>query len=67
MNDFHHECQIHFYMYAFMYVDPEKIPEEEYLPAIKTYVENYKKYQLLEQSQKNIGLDLVTFVHNIMS
>ena len=67
MNDFHHECQIHFYMYAFMYVDPEKIPEEEYLPAIKTYVENYKKRSTPGTVPKNIGLDLVTFVHNIMS
>ena len=30
-------------MYAFMYVDTESMEEEDYFPATKTFVANYKK------------------------
>ena len=30
-------------MYAFMYVDPDTIPVEEYFPYTKTFVKYYKK------------------------
>ena len=30
-------------MYTFMYVDPEKIPVEEYFTGTNTFVDNYKK------------------------
>ena len=40
LNRFHHNLQPQVYMYAFMYVDPEKMPVEEYFPATKIFVEN---------------------------
>ena len=30
-------------MYAFVYLGTETIPVEDYFPATKTFVENYKK------------------------
>ena len=43
LNMFHHDCQLQFYMYAFMYVDTETIPVEGHFPATKICVVNYKK------------------------
>ena len=63
---FYHDRWLKFYMYDFRYVYFYTIPEEDYLTATKKFVENYRKVQLLDQSQ-NISLDLVTFVQKIMS
>ena len=60
LKSFHQRCQLQVYMYAFMYVDTDTLPMEDML------FENYKKCQLQDQS-KNIGLDFVTYVDNIMS
>ena len=46
---FHHEQHLQVYMYAFMYVDPEKMPVEEYFTDTKTYVDNYNKCKLQDQ------------------
>ena len=35
---FHHDCRLQIYMYAFMYIDPEKMVEEDYFQYIKTFV-----------------------------
>ena len=43
MKRFYHGHQLLVYMYTFIYVDPDTMPEKEYLPYIKTFVENYKK------------------------
>ena len=40
---FFHDLRIQFYMYDFMYVDPKTMPVEDYFPATKTCVDNYKK------------------------
>ena len=65
MKRFHHGHQPQFYIYDFMYVDPETVTEEEYLTANRFFL-NTIKVQLLDQYQ-NIGLDLVASVHKIMS
>ena len=44
---FKHDLRPQVYMYAFMYVDPEKKQVEDNFPAIKKYVENYKKMSTL--------------------
>ena len=49
------------YMYAFMYVYPKTIPVEYHFPATKTFVCK------LQENYQNIGLDLVTYFHKIMS
>ena len=38
-----HDLWLQVYMYDLMYVDPETIPEEDYLPYTKPLSENYKK------------------------
>ena len=43
LNGFHHDRLLQVYMYAFMYVDPQKMPVEEHFPATKTFAVNYKK------------------------
>ena len=43
MKRFNHDYQLQIYMYAFMYVDTETIPVEDYFTATKEIVENYKK------------------------
>ena len=43
MKRFSCDSWIQFYMYAFMYSDPETISEEDKYPASKEYVKNYKK------------------------
>ena len=53
---FHHEHQVQVYMYAFNYVNREKMPVEDYFPGTKIIIEEYKKCQLQDKSQ-NIGLD----------
>ena len=40
---FHHDSWLQLYIYAFMYVDTENIPEDDYLPATKILVDNCKK------------------------
>ena len=40
---FHHDRQLQFYMYAFMYVDPDTMPVEDYFPAKKKVVVDYMK------------------------
>ena len=66
LKKFQHDLRLKVYMYAFMHVYPETILVEDHFPAIKKYVENYRKCQLQDHSQK-IGLDLVTYVQKIMS
>ena len=39
----HYDRQPRFYMFAFVYVYPETMVEEEYFPATKNIVENYNK------------------------
>ena len=43
MKRFYNDHQIKFYMYAFMYIDPEIISEDYYFPDIGTFVKKYKK------------------------
>ena len=43
MKRFYHELRLQVYIYAFMYINTEIITEEDYFPATKTCVENYKK------------------------
>ena len=43
MKRFYQEQQLQVYMNAFMDVDPETIPEQEYFSATKIIFENYKK------------------------
>ena len=43
MKRFHLDLQPQVYIYAFIYVDTEKIPAEDYFPDTKTFVENYNK------------------------
>ena len=38
----HHDLRLQVDMYDFKSIDPESIPVEEYFPATKTLVENYK-------------------------
>ena len=40
---FHHERRLQVYMYDFMYVYPETIPEEGHFTATKSFVAKYKK------------------------
>ena len=42
MKKFHNDRQIQVYMYDFMYVYTETIPEEIYSLDTRTYDENYK-------------------------
>ena len=44
---FHHDCRIQVYMYAFMYVDPEKMSVEYNFPDTKKIVVNYNKMSTL--------------------
>ena len=37
---FHCDLQLEVYMYAFMYVDPQKIPAEDHFPATNTFIVN---------------------------
>ena len=43
MKRFHNDRQIQVYMYAFICVKPETIPEEDNFPDTRTFVEKYKK------------------------
>ena len=40
---FHHDRQIQFYMYAFIYVNSDTMPVEEFF-QLQFFVENYKKF-----------------------
>ena len=40
---FHHDFRLQFYMYAFMYVDPQTIPAGDHFPSTKLFFVNYKK------------------------
>ena len=46
---FHHDLQIQVYMYAFMYVDTETMPVEDYFTATKKLLKNTRKCQLRDQ------------------
>ena len=37
---FNNNLRLQFYMYAFMYVDPETMPVENYITATKQFFEN---------------------------
>ena len=65
MNRFCCDRRIQFYMYTFMYIYTETIPEEDYLILIRPFFDNFKKCQLQDQCQ-NIGLDLIIFVQKTM-
>ena len=44
MKSHHYDFLLQAYMCAFMYVDPEKIPAEDYFPDTKIFVGNYNKF-----------------------
>ena len=44
---FYNDCRLQVYIYAFMYVEPQTIPEEDHFPSTKTFFENYKKISTL--------------------
>ena len=66
MKRFHHDCRLQVYMYTSIYVDSETMTEENHYPTKKRQLRTTIKYQLQDQSQ-NIGLDLFTYVQNVMS
>ena len=39
----HHDCQLKFYVYAFMHIDTKTIQVEGYFLDTKTFFDNYKK------------------------
>ena len=43
MKSFHKDSQLQFYMYAFMYVDPETMSVYDHFTSTKILVVNYKK------------------------
>ena len=43
MKRFIYELRLQVHMYAFMYVNPETIPVEDYFTATTTFAYNYKK------------------------
>ena len=61
MKGFHYGHQLQVYLYACIYVYPEKMEEEKYSPATKIFVAKYNKISTPDQSQ-NIGLDLAAYV-----
>ena len=50
---FHHNRLFQFYMYDFMYVDPETIYQEDYFLATRTFVESYKKRLTIGPDKKH--------------
>ena len=58
---FFYDRQLQVYMYAFMYVDPDTMPEEKKTPDTKKMLQTTRKCQIQDQSQK-IVLGLVTQV-----
>ena len=56
---FHNDLQLRFYMYAFMYVNSETMPEEDYFRLQKRLLRNTRNCQLQDQPQNN-RLNLVT-------
>ena len=66
LKGFHHNRQLQFYMYAFMYVDPETIPVGNFFPIQKHLLRTTIKYQIQDQPQ-NVVLYLVTYVQKIRS
>ena len=63
---FHYDRQFHAYMYDFMCVYYETMVEETIFQIQKHMLQTTRKFQLQYQSQK-IGLDLVTYIQNILS
>ena len=63
---FHDEFRLQLYMYDFMYVNIKTMPAEDHFPATHIFLWTISQLQLQEQFQ-NIGLDLVTYVQNIIS
>ena len=66
MKWFHCDRQLQFYTYAFLYINPKTVLEEDHFLGTKIFVEKYKKMSTPVKLQ-NIGLDLVTYVQKIMS
>ena len=66
LKSFHHELRLQVYMYDLIYVDTESMKIEDYLKATNFLLRNTRKCKIQDHSQ-NIGLDLVTYVHMIMS
>ena len=59
---FHNDLGLQFYMYAFMYVDPDTMPGEDYIPATKqTLLITTRKCQIQDYSQKLFWIELNTF------
>ena len=66
MKRFHCELSPKVYTYAFVHVNTETNPVEDYFPYTKTLAENYKKMPTPGAAPK-YWLYLVTYVHKIMS
>ena len=62
---FHYERWLQVYMYDFMYVDPEKMKEDEYYHTQIYLLETTRRYQLQDQSPK-VCLEFFTYVQKIM-
>ena len=41
MKRFHHDRWLQVYIYVFMFIFPETIPDDPYFPDKKIYIENY--------------------------
>ena len=63
---FNNDNPIQVYNYDLMYVDTETMPAEGDFKATKQFLITTRKYKLEDQSQIMV-LNLVTYVHNIMS
>ena len=63
---YHYDRRLKIYMHAIMYVDAETMAEENFFTAEKKMLK--LQYNVNSRTiPKKIGLDLVLFVHNIMS
>ena len=60
MKRFYHCHRLQVYMYAFMYINTEIIPVEDYFPATKTFFEIYKNISTPVPTSKHwIGLSFI--------
>ena len=41
---FHYNCQLQVYMYVFIYVNPEKIPDDNLFPSTRSFVKNLEVF-----------------------
>ena len=60
MKRVHYDCQLQVYIYAFMYVNTEKMAEKNCFTGTKRFFERYKKMST-PGPVPNIGLDLVAY------